>query len=463
MNGIKLKGAYKLKKIYCWGLFVFFTLLACQRPGFVLVSGRIENGDSVVAIWVKDSVYTFPLDENRFFSGKMELKKGMYASLMPNSVDLFLCPGEDIEIYTNRANMQGALVCKGSLGGINTYLKEQEMTTFVSEDDYRLEEEEFVGRMENNIEERIQLLRAKNFNSAFTRLEERRIRFSVGEKAVLYPLYHRQLTADTGYQAGKVLRDFLASVPVASEELFVTRSCRKFLLSYVYFQNGFQMNDRRNYPDGLADYVLEHFRDREIRNFLLSEMIYRYVWENNGVKGAEYMLDVFRKECSDPEKLASVDGMLRRWERLEAGREAPAFVLKDREGKERTLAAYEGRYVYLMVWASWCMSCKKELPYIAELEKKYRGRNISFLTVSIDGGKEGNPWKEVPEQKKYAGLHALWDEKGGFRSDYMVGSVPRFILIDPEGRIMDADAPRPSEERIHTCLEGCVGKSGGMN
>lgn len=451
-----------LKKIYCLGLFLLFALLACNRQDFVLLSGRIENGDSIVAIWVKDSVYVFPLDENRFFSGKIGLKEEAYASLMPNSVDLFLCPGEDIEIYTNRFNMQGALVCRGSLGGINTYLKEQEMQTFVNKADYLLDEDEFVGRMEKSIEERIQLLRAKNFNKAFTRLEEQRIRFSIGGKVLSYPVYHRQFTADSGYRAGKALQDFLASFPISSEELFVTKAFRKFLLSYVYFRNGFHLNDRRNYPDGMVDYVLEHFQDKGIRNFLLSEMIYRYVWENNGLKGAERMLSVFRKECSDPEKLESVNAMQSRWERLESGNEAPVFVLKDEEGRERMLPAYKGKYIYIMAWASWCMPCKKELPYLAELERRYRGRNISFLVVSIDDGKEGDSWKEILEQKKYAGLHALWDESGGFRSDYMVISIPRFILIDPEGRILDADAPRPSGKMIYACLDSCMIRSGSL-
>ena len=113
----------------------------------------------------------------------------------------------------------------------------------------------------------------------------------------------------------------------------MTKTYRKFVLGYVYSQNGFQSNDRRNYPDGLVDYVLEHFQNKEIRDFLLSEMIYRYVWENNGLKGAEYMLGVFRKECSDPEKREAINEMQRRWERLEPGKEAPAFVLKDRDGK----------------------------------------------------------------------------------------------------------------------------------
>lgn len=432
---------------------LFFTLAACNRREYVLVSGRIENGDSIVAIWVKDSVYTFPLDENDFFSGKIYLKKEGFASLMPNSVDLFLSPGEDIEIYTNARNMQGALVCKGSLGGINTYLKEQEMMTFINKDDYLLEEEEFVRKMISIIDERVQLLKAKNFNKEFTGLEKQRIRFSVGEKAIFYPLYHKQFTADSSYRVGKVLQDFLHSFPASTDELFVTKTYRKFILSYVYFQNGYDLKANRNYSDELVDYILDHFQDKEVRNFLLSEVIYRYVWENNGLKGAEYMLSVFSRECSDPDKLASMNEMVRRWERLQPGCPAPEFRLEDQEEQEITLSDYQGHYLYLMVWASWCAPCKKELPYLAILERKYKDKNICFLTVSIDGKKEKSVWKELLKQKDYGGFHTLSDENNEFRSDYMIISIPRFILIDPEGRIVDSNAPRLSGNTVYTYLD----------
>lgn len=430
-----------------------FTLIACNHRGGVLVSGRIENGDSIVAIWVKDSIYTFPLDENDFFSGRIDLKKEGYASLMPNSVDLYLSPGEDIEIYTNARNMQEALVCKGPLGGINTYLKEQEMMTFVNKDDYFLEEKDFVRKMSNIIEERTQLLVAKNFNKKFTELEKQRIRFSVGEKAIFYPLYHRQFTADSGYRVGKALQDFLISFPLSAEELLVTKTYRKFLLNYVYFQNRYDVRTDRNYSDEIVDYILDHFQDKEVRDFLLSEVIYRYVWENNGVKGAGYMLDVFRRECSDKDKLASMNGMVERWNRLQTGMPAPDFSLEDREGNKITLSDYRGYYLYITVWASWCSPCKKELPHLSNLENRYAGKDISFLTVSIDGKKDRNTWKKLLEKNRYGGFHTLSDENNAFRSDYMIVSIPRFILIDPEGRILDSNAPRPSGNTLTTDLD----------
>ena len=49
-------------------LLAFFLLagifFSCTRNDYVQISGRMEHGDSIVSIWVEDSIYNFPLDEN---------------------------------------------------------------------------------------------------------------------------------------------------------------------------------------------------------------------------------------------------------------------------------------------------------------------------------------------------------------------------------------------------------------
>lgn len=418
-------------------------LFSCVRRDTVLIGGRIENGDSIVAIWIKDSVYTFPLDENNFFSGKIVLKKGIYASFMPNSFDLYLSPGENLEIYANASNMLGTISFKGSLGGINSYLREQEMMVFFDRDDYLLEEQKFVAKMKGVMEEKVKLLEAKNFNKDFTDLEKERIRYAVGEYMTVYPVYHRQLSSDTAYEPGRMLRDFLAGFPIDREELFVTKNYRKFLLNYVYFQKG-EYEGGKNYAAGLAGYILSHFRDADIRNFLLTEVVYRYIWENNGLEGAEDMLNVFYQKCTDRRKIAYIDELVGRWKKLRPGYEAAAFRSLSVTEEEINLSDYRGTYVYLGIWATWCVPCKKELAYFAGLVKDYQGKNIRFVTVSVDGPEERQNWLKLLDQKQYKGIHTLALEKGKFCEDYMIISIPRFILIDPEGKIKTSNAPRPS-------------------
>lgn len=155
-------------------------LFSCKRDNTVQISGRVENGDSVVSIWVDDSIYTFPLDENDCFWGVVAMNHPGYANiLLNNSLNLYLNPGEDLEIYVNALNFSGSLYFRGSLGGINSYLKEQEVAVFFDKDYYALGEKEFVEKMKELIDEKTKLLEAKNFNESFTRLEKERIRYQL--------------------------------------------------------------------------------------------------------------------------------------------------------------------------------------------------------------------------------------------------------------------------------------------
>ena len=56
-------------------IFVLVSLFSCSKSDVVQVSGRIENGDSIVSILVDDSIYTLSLDQQGFFSGKIDMVK----------------------------------------------------------------------------------------------------------------------------------------------------------------------------------------------------------------------------------------------------------------------------------------------------------------------------------------------------------------------------------------------------
>lgn len=425
-------------------VFLFLFLLSCSRKNSVLVSGRVENGDSIASIWVGDSIYEFPLDENGFFSGSILVTQSTYASFSPNSLDIYLTPGEDLEIYVNASNISGSLNFKGSLGGINNYLKEQEMAVFFDKDYYALEETAFVKKMQLLIDEKIKLLEAKNFDKNFTEAEKQRILYSIGERVLVYPVYRKQYLEENVYRPGKVFSDFLNTFSPNNDELFVTKDYRKFLLNYVYFQGGRNYNSGENYSSGIADYIITNFTHPYIRDFLLSEIVYRHIWENNGIDGAAHLLEVFYRYCSDPKKVAYIQDIVKHWEKLLPGRPAPDFTVEGIDGSEISLSRYHGSYLYITVWAGWCVPCKSELVYLGLLEQEYEGRNIKFLTLSIDHYAEKSAWKKMVKKNGFAGEQAIVGKEGHFNEDYMIISVPRFILLDPDGQIVSSNAPRPS-------------------
>lgn len=417
-------------------------LVSCSHNNMVQISGRVENGDSVVSIWMKDSIFNFPLDENDFFSGKIPLKKSGYATLLHNSLNLYLSPGEDLEIYVNALNFSSTLYFRGSLGGINNYLKEQEVAVFFDKDDYALEEGVFVEKMKKLIDEKIKLLEAKNFNESFTQLEKERLRYSIAERVSYYPLYRKNTVGNENYNTGKVFNDFFSSFSLNDEAMFGTKDYRTFLLNYVYLQGS--RGEKGSYSDGVVDYILSTVKNPMIKDFLLTEIVYRYVWENNGLEGADYLLKVFHRECSDKNKVAYIDKLINDWAKLLPGRPAPDFTLKDISGQDVTLSDHKNSYVYITVWATWCVPCKNELTYLDLLQEVYKEKNIKFLTVSIDDPSKIPYWREFLDKKDYSGTHLIADDGGLFNQNYMIISVPRFILIGLEGEIITSDAPRPS-------------------
>lgn len=422
-------------------VLLILSLFGCSSNDSVQISGRIENGDSIVSIWVGDSIYSFSLDENDFFSGKIPMKQSGYGTLLHNSLNLYLSPGEDLEVYVDNFNFSSSLYFRGSLGGVNTYLKEQEVAVFFDKDDYQLKEDLFVEKMKQLIDEKIKLLEAKNFDPSFTNLEKERIRYSIAERVAYYPAYRKSL-GDELYMPGKVFTDFMSSFSLNNEALFGTKDYRSFLLNYVYLQGS--QGTGSNYPDGVADYIVSTVTNPTIKDFLLTEIVYRFIWENNGLEGADYLLQVFRRECADKNKVDYINEIVDHWAKLLPGQPAPDFRLKDLRGRWVTLSDYRGYYVYITVWATWCVPCKGEFAYLDLLQKAYEGKKIKFMTVSIDEPDMAQRWHDFLEEKKYSGIHLITDRDCKFNEDYMIISVPRFILIGTEGEIVNSNAPRPS-------------------
>jgi thiol-disulfide isomerase/thioredoxin len=120
------------------------------------------------------------------------------------------------------------------------------------------------------------------------------------------------------------------------------------------------------------------------------------------------------------------------------------------EGGSNSLEDYKGKFVYVDVWATWCGPCKREIPYLKDIENEYHGKNIVFLSTSIDRAVDYDKWKKMVKDEELQGVQLLADSdwQSQFVTEYAINGIPRFLLIDPEGKIVSADAPRPSNPKL---------------
>lgn len=140
------------------------------------------------------------------------------------------------------------------------------------------------------------------------------------------------------------------------------------------------------------------------------------------------------------------------------GTNSPSFNYENHKGGTTKLEDFKGKYVYIDVWATWCGPCRAEIPHLKKTEENYHGKNIEFVSISIDQQKDHEKWKNFVTEKQLGGVQLMADKdwNSDFAKGYGITGIPRFILIGPDGKIVNADAPRPSSPELSKLLDSVV-------
>lgn len=117
------------------------------------------------------------------------------------------------------------------------------------------------------------------------------------------------------------------------------------------------------------------------------------------------------------------------------GYAAPEFTALDFEGKGKHLSEYQGKVVFLNIWATWCPPCKEEMPSMEYLYNSLKGPNFEMLAVSID--REGISVVKPFVEKLNLSFPVLLDTKGKIAELYKITGVPETFIIDGRGIIAE--------------------------
>lgn len=128
----------------------------------------------------------------------------------------------------------------------------------------------------------------------------------------------------------------------------------------------------------------------------------------------------------------------------------PDITFYDSEGKEHTFEEFKGYYVYIDIWASWCVPCCKEIPHLQTLEKELKNPAVKFLSISIDRNEKS--WKKKIDDMNLYGNQWL-NKNNEISSRLNITAIPRFLLYDKDGKLMNIDAFRPSNPQTKEILE----------
>lgn len=124
---------------------------------------------------------------------------------------------------------------------------------------------------------------------------------------------------------------------------------------------------------------------------------------------------------------------------VETGSAAPNFNAKNIQGENIALSSYRGKYVLLDFWASWCAPCRKENPNVVKAFNRYKEKNFTVLSFSMDDSKKA--WEDAVKKDAlpWAQISDLLAWEGPVSHLYGISGIPSNFLIDPQGKIVARD------------------------
>ena len=174
--------------------------------------------------------------------------------------------------------------------------------------------------------------------------------------------------------------------------------------------------------------------------------VFRY---NGYTKGLEELRPLLEKYLPESPLKQELWSLYDAYAPLREGEKAPSFMLKNYKGKLYRLEDFKGKVLVVDVWATWCGGCIEKLPHFMKMREKYKGRDdIEFITISIDEARVFNTWKYATARYKLLDVKNLIASKEDtdFSVRYNITGIPRYFIIDKEGKIVSVYMPSPGED-----------------
>ncbi|MES2416775.1 MAG: TlpA disulfide reductase family protein [Bacteroidota bacterium] len=232
-------------------------------------------------------------------------------------------------------------------------------------------------------------------------------------------------------------------------------ACLK-LLSITY-RGGFSytINDNKKF-ESMFNFVVKNFEGKT-KDFLLTRAIFSA--NNATISISKEVLEKYNKQCTNEQfKKFIVDEITGKRERslLEGKDNLLGTDRKTIATIEEVVSSQKGKLIVLDFWASWCVPCRIETPYLKILKQQYQNKDIVFIAISID--KRVNDWIKAGKEEELEANNFLFlnFDKSLFKNRYKINTIPRYFLIGKDGKIVNDDLARPSDPELKTIIDKLI-------
>ena len=291
----------------------------------------------------------------------------------------------------------------------------------------------------------------KNLPADFAAKEEKANRYQQLVIVSEYLLNHRKYTEEEA-PAIKELQDLCTAVDLDNATDFNDYLEYQILVQNIFKWRIYSHKVQYEFDDPWGK-ILADFKVLKSENIkqALAPLIIKGVSPTSATATNEEIIALVKQLVKDNDLLNTLSKHIDLVNKLKAGQPFPALPaltdLNDKEVKYEQLPL-KGKLLFIDIWATYCPDCRKELPALETLQEDYKTEPITFVSISVDRDKEA--WKAMVKEKKLCGIHlyASPETKELFKELYDLRSIPRYMLIDEKGNIINANLPMPSDKNL---------------
>ncbi len=464
----------KIKSLILLSGFILF-LVSCNENGktedvdYVLFSGKIDNTiENEISVYGNSNNFNkiIPIQPNGTFSDTLKIEQsGSYSFIIGRErSNMYLKQGDQLELSIDTEKFDESIIYKGNAANVNNYLAEK----FLVEESFMKDGpegyEKLFSKKAIDFKEEILkqkqtknevLKKYKNLDSEFIAAQTKENHYEYLSILNEYTPNHRYITKNVEYQTPQGFLEELNDFNIDIAEDFNSSNAYKRLSTSIFYRISEEKadNDSISFSKALMD-NLATVKSKNIRNSLIKNIAYEVSPEN---ENAAELYSLLMETSEDEEFKNELTTKFEKIKLLVKGNESPVFSnYENHQGGTTSLNDLKGKYVYIDVWATWCAPCKAEIPYLKKIEEQYHDKNIEFVSISVDQKPQYDTWKSMVKDEELRGIQLFADQNWSsqFIIDYDIKGIPRFILIDPNGKIVSASAPRPSDPKLLEVFEG---------
>ncbi|WP_111709581.1 TlpA family protein disulfide reductase [Lutibacter citreus] len=449
-----------MKKHLIFGL-TLLVLWACKQEepaNYVIISGNISNtnGGELKISSLNGFAKTINVMDTGIFNDTLYIpENGLYKIRFERGgIAPYLAKGNEIHFNVDAKKFNETLKFSGDNIELNNYYayKANKEFDFMMnrEANYNVEETAFEAKIvdfQNDLESNLKAL--KNIPEDIIEKEVRAINYGRLAKKVNYKQMYGYLSGNREFKTSENFNKELTELSFDNGEDYLYSSDYQGMVGKDIQRKIYEFYQKDSLPYYEAQSkALSELKSEIIRN---GELYKNMPMKLSMSKDKEKDLNEFLKTSTNETHIARAKELFESLKVLDAGQPSPKFEnYENYAGGTTSLDDLKGKYVYIDVWATWCGPCKAEIPFLKKIEETYHGKNIQFVSISTDKQKDKDKWKKMIADEKLGGIQLITDNdfNTDFISEYKIMGIPQFILLDPEGKIVKANAPRPSEKEL---------------